>query len=114
MYSAKNVVDWSKNNQKRFKSKKSNNPGPGSYTLENKHERDKYRVSSSFAFEGVRSHMDELIYKTKMPLKIEIIEKKHLKDRFPGPGQYSPRLIANKSFHCGLDHFGSAIPEERY
>jgi hypothetical protein len=32
--------------------------------------------------------MDEIIYKTKMPFKVKVIEEKQLKDRYPGPGQY--------------------------
>lgn len=45
-------------------------------------------MSASFAYQGVRSYMDEIIYKTKMPFKIQIIEEQKLKDRYPGPGQY--------------------------
>jgi hypothetical protein len=45
--------------------------------------------------------MDELIYKTKMPFKVKVIEEKGLKDRYPGPGYYNPRRVSSKSFHYG-------------
>jgi hypothetical protein len=58
-------------------------------------------MSSAFAYGGLRSYMDEVIYKTKMPFKVKVIENKKLKDRYPGPGQYEPQLTASKSFHYG-------------
>jgi hypothetical protein len=94
------VVDWSKNTAKRFKTEKNKNPGPGQYdsTLP---KRSVSSNSAPFAFQGLRSYMDEVIYKTKMPFKVKVIEEKHLKDRYPGPGQYDPRLTSSKSFHYG-------------
>lgn len=49
-------------------------------------------LSSSFAYQGLRSCMDEMIYKTKMPLKVKVIEERGLKDRYPGPGHYDPKF----------------------
>ncbi len=51
--------------------------------------------------------MDEVIYKTRMPFKVKVIEEKGLRDRYPGPGQYNPRKPDGKSFHYGEDCFGS-------
>jgi len=31
-------------------------------------------MSSAFAFRGLRSFMDEVMYKTKMPFKVKVIE----------------------------------------
>lgn len=45
--------------------------------------------------------MDELIYKTRMPFKVQVIEEKGLKDRYPGPGHYNPIETKSKSFHHG-------------
>ena len=63
--------------------------------------------SASFAYQGLRSHMDELIYRTRMPFKVKVIEEKGLRDRYPGPGHYNPHRLTSKSFHYGEDNFGS-------
>ena len=48
-----------------------------------------------------------------MPFKVKVIEQKGLKDRYPGPGQYNPKKMKNKSFHYGEDCFGStSFPNE--
>lgn len=102
-----NVVDWSKNTTNRFKNKKNKNPGPGAYQVGQVLTKTQSCMSSSFAYQGLRSHMDELIYKTRMPFKVKVIEEKGLKDRYPGPGYYNPNRVSSKSFHYGEDCFGS-------
>jgi hypothetical protein len=94
------VVDWSRNTVKRFKNEKNRNPGPGQYDT-SQPKRSVSSMSAPFAFQGLRSHIDEVIYKTKMPFKVKVIEEKRLKDRYPGPGQYDPKLTTSKSFHYG-------------
>ena len=60
-----------------------------------------------------------MVYKTKMPFKVKVIEQKGLKDRYPGPGHYNPKKTSHKSFHYGDDGFGSTSfpnqeePEDR-
>lgn len=54
-----NVVDWSKSNVKRFKHKKDKNPGPGSYEVDHLPRRTNSCLSSSFAYQGLRSYLDE-------------------------------------------------------
>ena len=54
-----NVMDWSKSKVKRFKNKKDKNPGPGSYEVENQPRRASSCLSSSFAYQGLRSYLDE-------------------------------------------------------
>ncbi len=49
-----------------------------------------------------------------MPFKVKVIEERHLKDRYPGPGQYQPKLTASKSFHYGEEAFGSVETEEHH
>ncbi len=66
-------------------------------------------VSAAFAFQGVRSYMDEIIYRTRMPFKVKVIEEKKLKDRYPGPGSYDPQKNTSKSFHYGEEMFGSGV-----
>jgi hypothetical protein len=66
------VVDWSRSTNKRFKSQKSKNPGPGYYAVDDGPKRSG-SMSSAFAYRGLRSYMDEVIYKTKMPFKVKII-----------------------------------------
>jgi hypothetical protein len=68
------VVDWSRNKAKRFQNKKNKNPGPGSYEVERVPRKVSSALSSSFAYQGLRSCMDEAIYKTKMPFKVKVIE----------------------------------------
>jgi hypothetical protein len=105
------MVDWSKSNDTRFKQKKNRNPGPGAYEVKSESKRMSYCGSASFAYQGLRSCMDEVIYKTKMPFKVRVIEEKGLKDRYPGPGSYNPAKATSKSFHCGEDCFGgTAFP----
>lgn len=66
------VVDWSKNTIKRFKTEKNKNPGPGQYDT-NQQKRSISSNSAPFAYQGLRSYMDEVIYKTKMPFKVKVI-----------------------------------------
>ena len=47
-----------------------------------------------------------------MPFKVKVIEERHLKDRYPGPGQYEPKLTVSKSFHYGEEAFGSVETEQ--
>lgn len=48
------------------------------------------KASTSFSSKSVRSHMDSIIYKTKNPLKIEVLnDVKNFKDTMPGPGSYN-------------------------
>jgi hypothetical protein len=42
-----------------------------------------------------------------MPFKVKVIEQKQLKDRYPGPGQYEPKITSSKSFHYGEEAFGT-------
>ena len=107
------VVDWSKNHEGRFHKRKTKTPGPGSYEVDRTAKRSSASLSASFAYQGLRSCMDELVYKTKMPFKVKVIEEKGLKDRYPGPGHYNPKRNKNKSFHNGEDGFGStSFPNE--
>ncbi len=48
------------------------------------------RSTSSFSYEGMRSYMDTIIYKTNNKMKAKIMEAKKLKDKDPGPADYSP------------------------
>lgn len=69
-----NIVDWSRNTIKRFKTEKSKTPGPGQYEVLPEPKRSVSSTSAPFAYQGLRSYMDEVIYKTKMPFKVKIIE----------------------------------------
>ena len=100
------VTDWSRSTGKRFARQKNKTPGPGAYQVDKNHKLGN-SLSASFAYQGLRSCMDELVYKTKMPFKVRVIEEKGLKDRFPGPGSYNPRPSGKKSFHYGEGGFGS-------
>ena len=55
--------------------------------------------------------MDTLIYKTNIPLKVQILQERKLKDKTPGPGSYNSEVMAvdKKSFNFGADsNFGYA------
>lgn len=105
----KSVVDWSRSTHQRFHSATTLAPGPGEYQAEPT--RKDSQPSAAFAYQGLRSHMDEVLYKTNVPLKVKIIEERKLKDRYPGPGEYNPQLTHSKSFHYGENCFGSAGDE---
>jgi len=66
------AIDWSKNKNKRFKQQNNKNPGPGHYIVADRPIRS-LSMSSAFAYGGLRSYMDEVIYKTKMPFKVKVI-----------------------------------------
>jgi len=51
----------------------SEGPGPGYYYTENEAKNNKFHPSAPFAYQGVRSHLDELVYKTRIPFKIQLI-----------------------------------------
>ena len=52
------VVDWSRNTANRFRHQKDKNPGPGSYSVDEKKNQLITSQSSAFAFQGLRSHID--------------------------------------------------------
>ena len=105
--SCSKVADWSKSSIHRFNQTNNKVPGPGSYQVMAESARRANSLSAPFAYQGLRSCMDEMIYKTKMPFKVKVIEEKKLKDRYPGPGYYNPKPVEKTSFHSGLDNFGS-------
>ena len=62
--------------------------------------------------------MDHVIYKTNIPLKVQILQERKLKDKSPGPGSYNSEVISKdkKSFNFGADSsFGYAerLAEEK-
>ena len=68
----KKAIDWSKDKNSRFKQQKDRNPGPGYYIYDRRPVRS-LSMSSAFAYGGLRSYMNEVIYKTKMPFKVKVI-----------------------------------------
>lgn len=55
--------------------------------------------------------MDSVIYKTNIPLKVQILQERKLKDKAPGPGSYDSEVLKQdkKSFNFGADSsFGYA------
>ena len=53
--------------------------------------------------------MDNLIYKTNIPLKIQILQERKLKNKDPGPGSYNIKAPKErKSFNYGSSsNFGN-------
>ena len=66
---SKSVSQWKNDKVRRFKEDSSEVPGPGSYKTEVLEERKREKASSSFASTSMRSHMDNIIYQTNIPLK---------------------------------------------
>lgn len=83
-------------------------PGPGYYRTQSEGKKGS-RESASFASTSVRSYMDNLIYKTNIPLKIQILQERKLKNKDPGPGSYNIKAPKErKSFNYGSSsNFGN-------
>jgi hypothetical protein len=65
--------------------------GPGYYDVNTNH--DAKNATSSFASQSIRSHFDNIIYKTNIKDLAHLREYIHYKDAAPGPGHYQNSLI---------------------
>ena len=64
-------------------------PGPADYDV-GKQVLTRNKKTASFSYSGVRSYMYTIIYKTNSNVKAKIMEGSKVKDKLPGPADYSP------------------------